>query len=88
MAINTELSKGEAVTNIDGDKIKKYFNNEEIKQQALVEDKLPNKFSVYIKNDGEIFIFTGNRQVYPSLKDSISKPEGKGEAIKTFENIL
>lgn len=83
MAINTELSKGESVTNINGDIVKKYFNNEEIKQQALVDNNLPNKFSVHIKSDGEIFIFTGNRQVYPSLKDNASTSEGKD--IKAFE---
>lgn len=83
MAINTELSKGELLTKIDERIVKKYFNNEEIKQQALVDDILPNKFSVHIKIDGEIFIFTGDRQVYPSLKDNTPTAEGKD--IKSFE---
>jgi type IV pilus assembly protein PilA len=83
MAINTELSKGKSPLKIDENMVKQYFNNEEIKQQALVDDTLPNKFSVYIKVDGEIFIFTGDRQVYPSLKDNTSTTEGKD--IKSFE---
>ncbi len=83
MAINTELSKGKSPLQINETVVKQYFNNEEIKQQALVNNSLPNKFSIHIKSDGEIFIFTGTRQVYPSFKNDTEVSEGKD--IKIFE---
>ncbi|MBU5225166.1 prepilin-type N-terminal cleavage/methylation domain-containing protein [Clostridium senegalense] len=86
MAVNSQLSCGKTIDNLNETEIYEYFNGD-IKQQAKVGNQIPGEFTVYLMANDNIVITTGSRQVYPSVKeDYTSSGTGKSISIKCNRN--
>lgn len=80
MAVNSQLSSGKTINNLNESDIKGYFDGS-IKQQAKVENKLPGVFTIYLIDEDDIIITTGSRQVYPTVVEAYGTPTNSSNSF-------